>query len=552
MKIIKKIEITKFRSIFRETIDASDLTVFSGKNNSGKSNVLRALNLFFNNESSFKQPYQHERDYNKAYTGRVGNKREIEIKIHFFAQGKGALEKDFCIAKKFSQEGISAFEYSYPDNPEDITDGNVRRQFTKFLKKLEYVYIPAVRDKNFVRELLLLFEKIIEDGKGNHFKDIVRSLSEILGEKSQQISVDFEKFINLPTKAELSSDIVDILGAVRVNVESGIKIQRKGGAKREHSVLIDLFSSGDGVLMSYIPHFLYHISEKIKDKYFIWGFEEPENSLEYNRIETLASKISSEFIKQVQIFITSHSPAFISLDDPDRILLYRVYIEPLDTKQSSHIVTISKLKEAQLTLFQNEKSATPEFLLLQQEIGIVELARRIHSQINEENNILQERLKEITCPVIFTEGNNVDYLEKAKLFFDKNGCYMIKDGKGKNDLRKLFSHFLDNVPAHKVIFVWDPDCKSSVDSMLGNSVVLPLVLEKSLDHKNGAGVESLFSKKWFTDDVYYKEEGNLHGTGTTNLDKKKFKDKILDQGTEIDFINFKETFEVISKFLKST
>src|SRR3546814_1401656 len=42
-----------FRSIADESLDQLDgHTVFIGKNSSGKSNVLRALNLFFNGETS--------------------------------------------------------------------------------------------------------------------------------------------------------------------------------------------------------------------------------------------------------------------------------------------------------------------------------------------------------------------------------------------------------------------------------------------------------------------------------------------------------------------
>src|SRR3546814_10257053 len=53
MKLISSIRIQGFRSIADESLDQLDgHTVFIGKNSSGKSNVLRALNLFFNGETS--------------------------------------------------------------------------------------------------------------------------------------------------------------------------------------------------------------------------------------------------------------------------------------------------------------------------------------------------------------------------------------------------------------------------------------------------------------------------------------------------------------------
>ena len=47
--MIEKIEIQYFRSIYRTIITGvEDINVITGKNDVGKSNILRALNLFFN------------------------------------------------------------------------------------------------------------------------------------------------------------------------------------------------------------------------------------------------------------------------------------------------------------------------------------------------------------------------------------------------------------------------------------------------------------------------------------------------------------------------
>ena len=52
MKLISKVRIEGFRSIRRAAIsELGNFTVFAGLNNSGKSNVLRALNAFFNAET---------------------------------------------------------------------------------------------------------------------------------------------------------------------------------------------------------------------------------------------------------------------------------------------------------------------------------------------------------------------------------------------------------------------------------------------------------------------------------------------------------------------
>lgn len=63
--LIKQIEITNFRSIKHTIIDCSSYNLFCGQNDVGKSNVLKALNLFFNQETDFQTPFNFFTDYNK-------------------------------------------------------------------------------------------------------------------------------------------------------------------------------------------------------------------------------------------------------------------------------------------------------------------------------------------------------------------------------------------------------------------------------------------------------------------------------------------------------
>ena len=56
VQLIKRVQVRGFRSIYDATIDElGHRSVLVGKNSSGKSNFLRALNLFFTDES---QPHQ--------------------------------------------------------------------------------------------------------------------------------------------------------------------------------------------------------------------------------------------------------------------------------------------------------------------------------------------------------------------------------------------------------------------------------------------------------------------------------------------------------------
>ena len=443
-KIIKKIEIKKFRSIVNQKISLNNLTIFSGKNNSGKSNILKALNLFFNGKSSFDQEYQHEKDYNKAYTAFARGKREIEIILDFAGQGIGALKSNFSISRKFAKDEIGVHEYHSTDGniqkEIDKKNGKITREFTRFLNKLEYFYIPAIRDRYFIKKLFVLFEGLLNDEEGKIFRERMLGLSTILSEKSINIGEDFKKFLNLPTKASLSTSVADVLGAIVINVESGLKIQKKAGQGRIHSVYVNLFSSGDGILMSYIPHFLSYVCEKIKNKNFIWGFEEPENSLEYSKVQDLADKFYNNFSKNAQILITTHSPAFIKLKDYGNVNFYRVYIEPDDPTQASKIKTIKDIeKQLRLPSIKN-----PEYEFLEKELGFVEMFKEFEEYQNkfkEESIKMEEENKRLIKEI---EGQ---YPEKIFIYEDKNAKKMwakFFKSANINDVKIFCSEGADN------------------------------------------------------------------------------------------------------------
>lgn len=411
MKIIERIEIHRFRSIGDESIPAEEINIFSGLNNSGKSNVLRALNLFFNIETSYDSPHIFEKDYNKAYTGQAGGAREIIIRLHFPPQGEGALKYPFSIARifKFETEG---FQTSYHSSNSAIQDeinkgnGAITRQFTRYLNSLKFFYIPAVRDKLFVRHLFLNFEKIARDTTGKEIGEKIGDLSTIIGERSKEISKEFEGFLGLPTQAALSSTRSDIFGTVQVNVQSGLQIRRKVRGSENPSeivdVPVDLFSSGDGVLMSYIAYFLAHLCRKNPGKRYIWGFEEPENSLEYSKVQKLADDFNTKFRKHAQIFITTHSPAFMIMRTQEHVNFYRVYIESSveddqPNKRLSRVASLAALERLQMSIFGNEARQS-EYLMLDKEMGFIELSNEIESVVNElttKKQLFNVRTKEL-------------------------------------------------------------------------------------------------------------------------------------------------------------
>ena len=104
---IDKVEIFYFRSIYKVSIkDLRDLNIFSGKNDAGKSNILKAMNLFFNNETDWQTQIDFSKDFSKKRLNEVRKdtikgKQFIRVKVHFIRGGKSikSLPEKFFVSK---------------------------------------------------------------------------------------------------------------------------------------------------------------------------------------------------------------------------------------------------------------------------------------------------------------------------------------------------------------------------------------------------------------------------------------------------------------------
>ena len=65
--MITDISIKYFRSITSMNISVSDLNMLVGLNDVGKSNILKALNLFFMGETDYNEKYSFENDFSKLF-----------------------------------------------------------------------------------------------------------------------------------------------------------------------------------------------------------------------------------------------------------------------------------------------------------------------------------------------------------------------------------------------------------------------------------------------------------------------------------------------------
>ncbi|MDH5517414.1 MAG: AAA family ATPase [Gammaproteobacteria bacterium] len=296
MKIITKIEINYFRSTYSVDLkDVSDLNIFIGANDSGKSNILKSLNLFFNNKTEHEQVFSFLDDLTRKREQEARSAKgraTIWIKVYFnnFLNWK-SLPNEFVIKKTWNRYSDQP-EIAYPKDVSTII-------LAKFLNKLSFHYVPAVRGRDiFAHFLSLLHDALLDDEKAglvNSTEELIKVINENTEEMSDRIlnGVGIESNIQPPTDLKILFNALDFSTGY-----SG------------HS--IPLQKRGDGIQSRHIPFILDFVAKHSK-KHHIWAYEEPETSLEMGPAFELAGQFDSEFCIENQVFLTTHSPAFYDL-----------------------------------------------------------------------------------------------------------------------------------------------------------------------------------------------------------------------------------------------
>jgi AAA15 family ATPase/GTPase len=598
MNIIEQIEIKNFRSVGNrkkesyKVIKCHSLNIISGANDSGKSNVLRALNLFFNKKTDLDNFFNFGKDFFKKEIDDENEIKEelVTIKIWFHnpknilknkeQHSKIYLPEKFWVSRKWKKSSefslydqLSSIEkdfeiekaasYEHFLESDGTLKSNVRaslqKQLTDFIHSIQYHYIPAIKDSNYFSHLYgelqqtLWKTKIsnVEKKKNDFEKAIQQETDFLMSEFKNSISIDNQ----INPLFQLPSDLINLFKALVVQTGN-----------------VDLTLRGDGFQAKLIPEILNFIAVKelsfttksIKSeykakKYFIWGFEEPENSYEYRNAQILANKFKDIFSLNAQIFITTHSFNFLSLRG-DNIGIYRVWKDQL-TKSSK----ISKLKiDKQGKIKFDSSTINSDWELLQEELGFFYLneeLQNIYEEKQKQLDSIKEKQKVIKKPIIYSEGNNYRFLEKAKQFFMPDLDIDILDCGGKNELQKIFKLFAKtNFDRFNLYFVFDCDAITPYRDCndLKTTNLIPYIFKKNTNNTIAelqSGIENLFDDHV----VFNKEEHFLfdvvevtrNGTITSRnrtLRKPEFENYIINErNNESDFYNFEELFNLIGR-----
>ncbi len=441
---LKKIRIKNFRSIVDETLILDEFNVFVGLNDCGKSNVLKALNLFFNGETENGHALDFPRDY--CQHGKTGKGKAKEIIV----------EVDLLVPDSFKEAGIKTWKKVWRDNElfsDNLTE--IVNEYSKcvtLFKRIKYEYIPAVKSEIYFQDLLLkLYNSMIHSADSALLKANT-VYSNALLELTEDLSQNIKTQLGIESVVKMPDKLSELFRNLKIST------------KDKNVKNIDLNHRGDGIKARHIPSILLTISNNIKesrkknsvDFTFIWGYEEPENGVEFFACSKLAEELYS-YKSDIQILVTTHSPAIYSRNSSEHVKCYYTfkndtgdskYDEDYDTVTLNKNIGLMPLIAPYIEDFQKDlANRTEKIALLTDELERLNgLAKKIIIYTEGKTDIEYLKLAFSRFPEYATIAERIEYYDM------KN----VKDT-GDGELKKMFDYLQKGSDTNIKIFMFDRD-----------------------------------------------------------------------------------------------
>jgi energy-coupling factor transporter ATP-binding protein EcfA2 len=326
MRLIRSIQIENLRSIQNQTLsNTGSLNAFVGRNSSGKSNILRALNLFFNGEIERGKTIDFLQDHYEQKP-RIKKKKRIAITVEFelppnFRLRKElkyieALGKSISITRAWTLDQFRMPQESYQVkvNGKSVEDSaDIGRQFLTLVtfRYIPHRTIPAAILKEESQAISNFIFSRMKGNKHGHalLEDLTNAAERMLSDAGKSLKRAGAPLSN--PSVSTPEDIAEML------TMSGFRAQGEHGA----DVSDDNWGAG------HQSFFLYQVLCALDTNYgqffgwkqaTIWGIEEPEAALHRDLETKLADQFREWSLNEdlkLQIFTTTHSPIFSMASD---------------------------------------------------------------------------------------------------------------------------------------------------------------------------------------------------------------------------------------------
>ncbi|CAN5488214.1 hypothetical protein BH09SUM1_BH09SUM1_18910 [soil metagenome] len=267
---INSLSIRNFRSLASFDHDVRNLNIFVGQNDEGKSNVLRALDLFFNYGKQPGYPFDWHKDYCCFAAQRVRKAEEITIQVEVTPPPTFANRRPVIWKKIWREEGLHAEDIIHKDR----TRVSHQSKIAPFLRAIRFDYVPAIKGPQYFESLMAKMHDMLEATVEEQIRQASVSFTDTINTNTALILSEINTRLGLQTKIALPSNLRELFTQLEFNSISANKS-------------FSLDQRGDGIKVRHIPIVLKwlagqanHLSAPGRPKTVtVWGYEEPENNL---------------------------------------------------------------------------------------------------------------------------------------------------------------------------------------------------------------------------------------------------------------------------------
>jgi AAA15 family ATPase/GTPase len=306
MNSICSVLIKNYRSVENLEIKISpehSISSICGENNVGKTNILRAINLFFN-PSEYKS--EEDRPQSKI-EGRWGKKGSPVITINFLIDGA-----EYEITRDFRKEEVQISGLEKAKKGKELSSDQCEAIVKKFVCK----FVPVLN-----LSIPKLINEIVEDMYDSEYETA----------RFSGIKADLKKAYDLYTKGllsilkDLAGELTPTFQVFNPNWEADVTLSENVNTFRELiSDELELFikdksnqviaNKGSGLQRLTYILILGRIIEKVRNKTFILLLDEPDAYMH----QGLQKKLAEYLVKltqnsKLQLFLTTHSTIFIDV-----------------------------------------------------------------------------------------------------------------------------------------------------------------------------------------------------------------------------------------------
>jgi len=345
--------VSKFRSIATaHKIQFSDITVLIGKNNEGKSNFLKALQVAMQlirlhavdeierrrNSTNERNVYNWMRDFPIQLKEKRVNKDTI-FRLEFIIDDDERKEFKKLIGSTLNEMLPIEIIISKENQPtiKLLKTGkgtkaltNKSKSIAKFIAdKIYFNYIPAIRTES--ESIELVTDMVSHELRTLEADPVYKEALDTISKLQQPVLQRLSKKLEIPLKEFLPS-----VRSVKININEN---RRRLALRQDVSIIVDdgtptsIEHKGDGVKSLAALGLLKNVNTK--SEFSVLAIEEPESHLHpsaINQVNEIIRSISS----QSQVILTTHNPLFV-----DRLnISSNIIIADGDAKPAKTIASI--------------------------------------------------------------------------------------------------------------------------------------------------------------------------------------------------------------------